>query len=235
MKKFKALGLFIILPLFSAIIGFMAAKQLTPYAGKGESAAISAALPYLQDSTLTARALSDDELARYAKKRSTVNFTPTEIYLISQNNKPVALVELAPFFKSGWHLVEFQNIGMRYFKEAQQIWQTLVPKSGQAETVQGELLRAVERLREEAQNNGNGNWDEGFDRFCDFLEQTLAVTPPFTEGVRQEIRADILRLRDHDHPYLEDDLYDRLSDRVVEFHRHLGKIVPHQPDPLQHR
>jgi hypothetical protein len=124
---------------------------------------------------------------------------------------------------------------MRYFDDAQHIWKTLVPKSGQADTVQGELIRAIERLRWESQNNGNGNWDNGFERFCDFLEQTLTVTPPFHEDAIREIRADISRLRDYDHPYGEDDLYDRLSDRAIEFHRHLGRIVAREHDPLQDR
>jgi hypothetical protein len=124
---------------------------------------------------------------------------------------------------------------MRHFEEAKHIWKTLVPKSGQADTVQGELIRAIERLRWEAQNNGNVNWDEGFERFCDFIEETLAVTPPFDADALQEIHADISRLRDFEHPYLEDDLYDRLSDRTIEFHRHLGGIVPRERDPLQHR
>jgi hypothetical protein len=123
---------------------------------------------------------------------------------------------------------------MRYFEQAKQIWQT-VPKSGQADTMQGELIRAIERLRWESQNNGNGNWDAGFERFCDFLEQTLSVTPPFGEEALKEIRGDIARLRNYDRPYLEDDLYDRLSDRAVEFHFHLGEFVPREIDPLQHR
>ncbi|EEF58881.1 hypothetical protein [Pedosphaera parvula] len=124
---------------------------------------------------------------------------------------------------------------MRYFEDAKHIWKTLVPKSGQADTVQGELIRVIERLRWESQNNGNGNWDEGFERFCDFLEQTLAVTPPFDEQALREIRADVVRLRDYDHRYLEDDLYDRLSDRAVEFHHFLGRHVARKHDPLQHR
>jgi hypothetical protein len=40
------------------------------------------------------------------------------------------------------------------------IWRHMVPKSGQSGTVQGELLRAVEKLRWEAQSNGNINRDE---------------------------------------------------------------------------
>ena len=124
---------------------------------------------------------------------------------------------------------------MRHFEEAKHIWKTLVPKSGQADTVQGELIRAIERLRWESQNNGNGNWDAGFERFCVFIEQTLAVSPPFDADAVLEIRTDVLRLRNYEEPYLEDDLYDRLSDRTVEFHRHLGRIVHREHDPLQQR
>lgn len=124
---------------------------------------------------------------------------------------------------------------MRYFEDAKHLWKTLVPKSGQADTVQGKLIRAVERLRWESQNNGNSNWDEGFVRFCEFLERTLAVTPPFDERALREIRADITRLRDFEQPYLEDDLYDRLSDRIVELHRHLGRPIAREHDVLQYR
>ena len=124
---------------------------------------------------------------------------------------------------------------MRYFDDAKHLWKTLVPKSGQADTVQGELIRAVERLRWESRNNGNGNWDEGFVRFCDFLERTLSVTPPFDVAALRELRSDIARLRDFEHPYLEDDLYDRLTDRIVEFHHHLGRPAAHEHDALQYR
>ena len=39
---------------------------------------------------------------------------------------------------------------MKYAEEAKQLWQTYVPKSGQADTVQGELIRAIEKLQDEA-------------------------------------------------------------------------------------
>lgn len=68
---------------------------------------------------------------------------------------------------------------MKYFKEAKYLWQTYVPKQGQAETVQGELIRAIEKLRGEAQRNGNINWDRGFVIFCDFLETTLCESGVF--------------------------------------------------------
>ncbi len=52
---------------------------------------------------------------------------------------------------------------MEHFQEASAIWMQFVPRSGQAETVQGELLRAVEKLRDGAIRNGNTNWDQGFE------------------------------------------------------------------------
>lgn len=62
---------------------------------------------------------------------------------------------------------------MKYFEEAKEIWQKFVPESGQAETVQGELLRAVEKLRDEAIRNGNGNWDEGFEILLSYIGRKL--------------------------------------------------------------
>ena len=39
-----------------------------------------------------------------------------------------------------------------------EIWTRWVPKRGQSTVLQGELLRQIERLRHEAQANGNRNW-----------------------------------------------------------------------------
>lgn len=62
---------------------------------------------------------------------------------------------------------------MRYLEECKYIWKNLVPKEGQADNLQGELLRQVEKLRYEAQNNGNINWDSDFEFFCEFLKLSL--------------------------------------------------------------
>ena len=49
-----------------------------------------------------------------------------------------------------------------YAATAKYIWQNFVPTSGQAEFVQGELLRAIEKLRDEAHRNGNGNFHKKY-------------------------------------------------------------------------
>jgi hypothetical protein len=121
-----------------------------------------------------------------------------------------------------------------YFEEAKNIWQTFVPKSGQSETVQGELLRAVEKLRDEAIRNGNGNWDEGFEILLAYLESHLLDAAVYQPAAITKTRTALARLRDYDHPYLEDDLYDELSDRVVEYFKFYGS-QPHAKNPLLHR
>lgn len=124
------------------------------------------------------------------------------------------------------------------------IWHNLVPKNGQASTVQGELLRAIEKLRWEAQENGNINWDEGFIILIDFLENTLAQPGLFSPKDCEAIRQDLSRLRsfkpivdepdDFDEeglPYVDDDLYDRLTDFVVAFSKANPKTISHPSNP----
>ena len=53
-----------------------------------------------------------------------------------------------------------ENYTQKYFDECNYIWKNYVPEIGQANVLQGELLRELEKLRYEAQNNGNMNWDK---------------------------------------------------------------------------
>ncbi|MFC4323091.1 hypothetical protein [Litchfieldia salsa] len=124
---------------------------------------------------------------------------------------------------------------MKYFEEAKKIWINHVPKSGQADAIEGELLRAIEKLRYEAQNNGNGNWDEGFERFCMFLRDTLNDIKVFDNQVLDEIRTDIDTLLNYEVPYLADDLYDRITDHVVEWSFVYKGPIKREKDPSQYR
>ncbi|MGF9947433.1 hypothetical protein ABEX44_30025 [Priestia megaterium] len=71
-----------------------------------------------------------------------------------------------------------------------------VPKSGQSGVVEGELIRAIEKLRCEAQDNGNANWDAGFEMLGSY----------------------ILEILNDDDVFQADALSDRLIDHVIEWH-----------------
>lgn len=115
------------------------------------------------------------------------------------------------------------------------VWKNLVPKSGQSDWVQGELLRCIEKLCWEAQNNGNGNWDGGFEMIADYLEQTLCTESAFSDETRRSIREDVAVLRNFMYPYTEQDLYDRLTSHVVGFCRLNPSPIPKPRDPRQSR
>ena len=48
-------------------------------------------------------------------------------------------------------------------------WDELVPESGPATTIQGEVIRIIGRLRYELMNNGGVNWDDRFQQMLDAL------------------------------------------------------------------
>lgn len=104
---------------------------------------------------------------------------------------------------------------MKYFEEAKKMWGKYVPDVGQADTVQGELLRAVEKLRDEAQRNGNINWDEGYIILCDYILFHLIERSSFSSEDKNKINENIARIKNYDNPYIKDDIYDELVDYVV--------------------
>jgi hypothetical protein len=124
---------------------------------------------------------------------------------------------------------------VQYPEEARTLWQTYVPPRGQAETVQGELIRAIEKLRDEAQRNGNANWDESHVIFAEFVRDTLVGSELFDEATNAEIDRDVGRLLDAEVPEASDEPYDRLADRVVEWARAHADPVPHEPNPRLYR
>lgn len=123
---------------------------------------------------------------------------------------------------------------MHLFDEARHIWQTYVPRSGQADTVQGELLRAVEKFRDEAVRNGNGNWDEGFEILLRYLEEHLTDRSVYSDSAIAATRSILAQLRDFESPLLDDEPYDELGDRVVEYFRQKGS-QPHKLNPRLRR
>ncbi len=71
----------------------------------------------------------------------------------------------------------------------------LVPLSGEAETLQGELVRCVDNLNDEATRNGWMNWDAGDEEAIEVLRRYLPDGAVFSEEVNQQIRAALDKVR----------------------------------------
>ena len=120
---------------------------------------------------------------------------------------------------------------MEYFEEARSLWLRNVPARGQADTVQGELIRAVEKLRDEAKRNGNVNWGGDHVILARYIKDQLTGSGIFTGAAAGEIEQDVDRLLDFEHPESSDETYDRLSDKIVEWSRAHSGPVPRVHDP----
>jgi hypothetical protein len=140
-------------------------------------------------------------------------------------------------FRTGETAMLYPHGKGRYQAEAKRLWETLVPDSGQATTVQGELIRCTARLGSESYRNGNANWDEGFVRMANYLRRHLC-DGTFDAVLTRQIEEDIaLVIHAGDDPenaayiHEEEDSYTRLSDRAVEWCRRHPEPVPHERDP----
>jgi|GEM_PF-1135841 len=113
-------------------------------------------------------------------------------------------------------------------REHARLWDALVPKSGRASTLQGELIRIAGKLTDEAYRNGNLNWDSDCASMWRFVGEHLEDSRAFTNEQSIEIHDAIaIIIRDHDCPDLREEgsPYYLVSERVVDW------CIAH-PDPL---
>jgi len=115
------------------------------------------------------------------------------------------------------------------------IWRTYVPKSGQSTTVQGELLRANEKLRDECHRNGNGNWDRGHEMLANYILETLVASEDVPAGAKMQLTRDIGRILDYEHPYTEDDLFDRVERVIFDWYVCNREPILRDKNPELHR
>ncbi|BBA36213.1 uncharacterized protein sS8_4283 [Methylocaldum marinum] len=79
-------------------------------------------------------------------------------------------------------------------QDYRRLWEKLVPQRGQADTVQGELLRCIGKITDEAYRNGNENWDESFELMTRFIGQALDDPIAFADHERVKIRGAVERI-----------------------------------------
>jgi Ankyrin repeats (many copies) len=63
----------------------------------------------------------------------------------------------------------------------QELWELLVPSSGHAATVQGEVVRLSGRIRDELDGNGGINWDADFRKMADALLKHVGSANPLPD------------------------------------------------------
>src|SRR5688572_23131809 len=73
-------------------------------------------------------------------------------------------------------------------QEHKRLWKALVPAEGQADTLQGELIRIAGKLTDQAYRNGNMNWDDEHEKMWRFVGRHLDDPRVFTEQQRRDIR-----------------------------------------------
>ncbi len=143
---------------------------------------------------------------------------------------------------------------MKYLEECKYIWKNLVPESGQANSLQGELLRQIEKLRYEAQNNGNINWDADFAYFCDFLTATLGGSEALSPAEKSDVSDALIKIKkagqtayrynngeisdeelmeeyNCELAYIDNDAYDLVCDAIVAFYRQNQQPIPYAANP----
>lgn len=87
----------------------------------------------------------------------------------------------------------------RWQDQHQELWELLVPSSGAAATVQGEVIRIAGRITSELDGNGGINWDSDFRKMADaFLTHVGSGTPlpPDRLAHASEVVAEVKRKGD---------------------------------------
>ena len=125
-----------------------------------------------------------------------------------------------------------QDLG--WWQEYQRLWDELVPPRGQASTIQGELIRCIGRLTDEAYHNGNQNWraGSGHDRMLAFIERTLLGDATFAAAREAAIRTDLARMGDFEHPDTRGagTSYYKLAEAAVDWCGQHPKPIPREAD-----
>ena len=82
-----------------------------------------------------------------------------------------------------------------------ELWDLLIPSSGSAKTVQGEVIRITGKVRDEIYRNGGANWDSHFKKMLDALLVYLRSSVPLDDTLFEEASAiakEVRRLGDGD-------------------------------------
>ncbi|MET3025730.1 ankyrin repeat domain-containing protein [Flavobacterium sp. UW10123] len=104
------------------------------------------------------------------------------------------------------------------FPEIVEQLRKLIPPTGKAETIEAEMLRGLDKLQDEAYRNGNVNYNQLHKDFAQFISLTLTTSSIFDEKEIKLISSNVKKLMNSKKPYLDDDVYDYLTDQICVYY-----------------
>lgn len=79
-------------------------------------------------------------------------------------------------------------------EQYEELWSFLIPSSGAAKTVQGEVIRIPGRVRDELDRNGGVNWDRDYRKMLQAMPHYLSLGTPLSDTELEEIKQAIAQI-----------------------------------------
>lgn len=108
-------------------------------------------------------------------------------------------------------------------EQYEELWSFLIPSSGAAKTVQGEVIRIPGRVRDELDRNGGANWDRDYRKMLQALPQYLSLGNPLSDQELEESKQVITQI--HSKESDDEAILDRLCQLAIAW-------IKQNPEPL---
>ena len=108
-------------------------------------------------------------------------------------------------------------------EQYEELWSFLIPSSGAAKTVQGEVIRIPGRVRDELDRNGGANWDRDYRKMLQALPQYLSLGIPLSDQELAETKELIAQV--HGKDFDDEHRLDRLCQLALSW-------IKQNPEPI---
>ena len=98
-------------------------------------------------------------------------------------------------------------------EQYEELWSFLIPSSGAAKTVQGEVIRIPGRVRDELDRNGGVNWDRDYRKMLQAMPQYLSLGIPLSDQELEETKELIAQV--HGKDFDDEPRLDRLCQLAI--------------------
>ena len=108
-------------------------------------------------------------------------------------------------------------------EQYEELWSFLIPSSGAAKTVQGEVIRIPGRVRDELDRNGGVNWDRDYRKMLQAMPQYLSLGISLSDQELEETKELIAQV--HGKDFDDEPRLDRLCQLAIAW-------IKQNPEPL---